>query len=154
VKAIVGMVKTTGIDPSTVRFGLAYPSSVMDELVSLNLINMVVQQLAAYMKAAWNLDPFPITPFMDDAGNQYIDINGKTSSDVLGTSALVFVEGDATIRVGEYRPTDILLNETTRVEGTSWKNLFKQCVGALAVPMDGVENGRNKFCYEITGVSS
>ncbi len=154
VKAILGIVKTTGLDPNSVEFGIAYPSKVMDEFVSLNLINMVVQRLDTYMKAAWKLDHYPITPFQDDEGSEVIDILAKTSSDALGTSAIVFVKGDSTIQVGEYRPTDILLNETTRKEGFAWRNLFKQCVGALAVSMDGTENGKNKLIYEITGVTT
>lgn len=154
VKAIMGIVSTTGIDPNTVEFGVAYPSKVMDEFASLNLINMVVQRLDQYMKAAWKLDPYPITPFLDDGGNAYIDIEAQTSSNVLSTSALVFVKGADTCRVGEYRPSDIMLNETTRIEGTSWKNLFKQCVVALCPSMDGSENGKNKYVYEVTGVTT
>jgi hypothetical protein len=154
VKAIMGIVSTTGIDPNSVEFGVAYPSKVMDEFASLNLINMVVQRLDQYMKAAWKLDPFAITPYQNDAGESVIDIDGETSSNVLGTSALVFVKGQDTLRVGEYRPSDIMLNETTRIEGTSWKNLFKQCVVALAPSMDGTENGKNKYIYEVTGVTT
>lgn len=153
VQAITYIVSKTGVDPSTVEFAVAYPSKVMDEFQSLNLINMVVQQLESYMNKAWNLTAYPITPFIDDAGNEYIDLDG-TSSNVLSTSALVFVKGDNTVRMFEYRPTDIMLQETARIPGTSWQNIFKQCTSALAVPHDGSENGKNKFVYEITNVTT
>ena len=153
VKAIMGIVKISGIDPAVNEFGLVYPSKVMDELGALKLINMVVTKLSDYLQAAWKITPYPITPFVDDAGNTYIDLD-TTSSDILTTSAYVFVKGDNTMRQYEYRPTDIMLNETARIPGTSWMNIFKQCYEALAVPHDGSENGRNKLIYKITNVTT
>lgn len=157
VKAIKGIVKVTGIDMSSgsaPEFGLIYPSSVMDELGALKLINMVVTKLSDYLSAAWKITPYPFTPFMDDAGNQYIDVKDQTSSDILGTSAYVFVKGNNTIRQFEYRPGDIMTTETARIPGTSWLNIFKQCYTALAVPHDGTENGTNKLLYKITNVTT
>ena len=157
VTAIKGIVTATGLDMSAgvaPEFGLVYPSKVMDELGALKLINMVVTKLSDYLSAAWKITPYPITPYMDDAGNQYIDVKDQTSSDILGTSAYVFVKGANTIRQYEYRPGDILMNETARIPGTSWLNIFKQCYTALAVPQNGVENGTNKFLYKITNVTT
>lgn len=154
--AIAKIVSTTGanVEGNSFSIGLAYPSEVLDEFMQLNLIGQVTQRLKDYLKAAWNLNVYPITPFMDADGNNYIDVKFKTTSDVLGTSALVFFEGEQTMVGGEYRPTDIMLNETQRQIGEGWTTVMKQCVEYLAVPMDGTANGKTKMVYEITGVTS
>ncbi|MFA7212166.1 MAG: hypothetical protein WC110_12045, partial [Bacteroidales bacterium] len=114
--AITKIVSTTGLDLESgqYEFGLLYPSSVLDEFAALNLINLVVTRLKDYLKTAWNITPYPYTPYTDGNGNEYIDVNGVTASDVLGTSALVFVKGEQTMIGGNYGPSDILLNETNR----------------------------------------
>ena len=154
--AITKIVSTTGLDLESgqYEFGLLYPSKVMDEFAALNLINLVVTRLKDYLKTAWNITPYPFTPYADGDGNKFIDVDGKTSSDILGTSALVFVKGENTMIGGNYGPSDILLNETTREHATGFISTFKQCVEYLAVPQDGIANGKTKLCYEITGVSS
>lgn len=155
-KAITKIVSTTGIDIEAGgwTFGVAYPSEVLDEFNQLDLINQVTQRLSDYLKAAWKIKLYPITPVMDADGNTYIDVKEQTSSDVLGTSALVFAEGEYTMRGGYYNPTDIMTNETKRDFGVGYQSVFKQCVGYLAVPMDGSANGKSKLIYEITGVTT
>jgi hypothetical protein len=154
--AITKIVSTTGLDLESgqYEFGLLYPSKVMDEFAALNLINLVVTRLKDYLKTAWNITPYPFTPYADGDGNKFIDVDGKVASDILGTSALVFVKGEQTMVGGNYGPSDILLNETTREHAVGFISTFKQCVEYLAVPMDGAANGKTKLCYEITGVSS
>ena len=154
--AITKIVSTTGLDLESgqYEFGLLYPSSVLDEFAALNLINLVVTRLKDYLKTAWNITPYPYTPYTDGNGNEYIDVNGVTASDVLGTSALVFVKGEQTMIGGNYGPSDILLNETSREHATGYVSTFKQCTDDLAVPMDGESNGKTKLVYEVTGVSS
>ena len=154
--AITKIVSTTGLDLESgqYEFGLLYPSSVLDEFAALNLINLVVTRLKDYLKTAWNITPYPYTPYTDGNGNEYIDVNGVTASDVLGTSALVFVKGEQTMIGGNYGPSDILLNETNREHATGYISTFKQCTDYLAVPMDGQSNGRTKLVYEITSVAT
>jgi hypothetical protein len=154
--AITKIVSTTGLDLESgqYEFGLLYPSSVLDEFAALNLINLVVTRLKDYLKTAWNITPYPYTPYTDGNGNEYIDVNGVTASDVLGTSALVFVKGEQTMIGGNYGPSDILLNETNREHAVGYISTFKQCTEYLAVPMDATSNGKSKLIYEITGVSS
>ncbi|DBA35199.1 TPA_asm: hypothetical protein vir525_00057 [Caudoviricetes sp. vir525] len=154
--AITKIVSTTGLDLESgqYEFGLLYPSSVLDEFAALNLINLVVTRLKDYLKTAWNITPYPFTPYTDGNGNEYIDVNGVNASDVLGTSALVFVKGEQTMIGGNYGPSDIMLNETSREHSTGYISTFKQCTDYLAVPMDGKSNGKTKLVYEITGVSS
>ena len=154
--AITKIASTTGLDLESgqYEFGLLYPSKVLDEFAALNLINLVVTRLKDYLKTAWNITPYPFTPYADGAGSQYIDVNGQTSSDILGTSALVFVKGEQTMIGGNYGPKDILLNETTREHATGFISTFKQNVEYLAVPMDGSSNGKTKMCYEITAVTT
>ena len=154
--AITKIVSTTGLDLESgqYEFGLLYPSSVLDEFAALNLINLVVTRLKDYLKTAWNITPYPYTPYTDGNGNEYIDVNGVTASDVLGTSALVFVKGEQTMIGGNYGPSDILLNETNREHAVGYVSTFKQCTEYLAVPQDGASNGKSKLIYEVTGVSS
>lgn len=152
VTAIKSIVEATGIDPEQHNFGVVYPSKVLDEFKQLDLIHMVVQQLSEYLKAAWKINLYPFTPFRDAAGNRVIDVSGSTDSDILGTSALVFVEGEITMLVGEYRPGDIMLHEVTREHATGYITTFKQCVDALAIPTDGQANGKSDLIFEITGV--
>lgn len=154
--AITKIVSSTGLDLESgqYEFGLLYPSNVLDEFAALNLINLVVTRLKDYLKTAWNITPYPYTPYTDGDGNQFIDVSGKVSSDVLGTSALVFVKGEQTMIGGNYGPSDILLNETTREHATGYISTFKQCVEYLAVPMDGQPNGKTKLVYEITNVTT
>jgi len=153
-KAITNIVSQTGIDPTTTTFGCAYPSEVLDEFNQLDLINQVTQRLSDYLKAAWKLNLYPITPWMDGDGNSYISNRPVVSSDALGTSALVFAEGGQTMVGGEYRPGDIMLNETERVHATGYKTTLKQCVEYLAVPTTGTANGNSKLIYEVTGVTT
>ena len=154
--AITKIVSTTGLDLESgqYEFGLLYPSSVLDEFAALNLINLVVTRLKDYLKTAWNITPYPFTPYTDGNGNEYIDVNGVNASDVLGTSALVFVKGEQTMIGGNYGPSDTMLNETSREHATGYVSTFKQCTDYLAVPMDGESNGKTKLVYEVTGVSS
>ena len=154
--AITKIVSTTGLDLESgqYEFGLLYPSSVLDEFAALNLINLVVTRLKDYLKTAWNITPYPYTPYTDGNGNEYIDVNGVTASDVLGTSALVFVKGEQTMIGGNYGPSDILLNETNREHAVGYISTFKQCMDYLCVPQDGASNGKSKLIYEITSVSS
>ena len=154
--AITKIVSTTGLDLESgqYEFGLLYPSSVLDEFAALNLINLVVTRLKDYLKTAWNITPYPFTPYSDGNGNEYIDVNGVTASDVLGTSALVFVKGEQTMIGGNYGPSDILLNETSREHATGYISTFKQCTDYLCVPQDGQSNGKTKLVYEVTGVSA
>ena len=154
--AITKIVSTTGLDLESgqYEFGLLYPSSVLDEFAALNLINLVVTRLKDYLKTAWNITPYPFTPYTDGNGNEYIDVNGVNASDVLGTSALVFVKGEQTMIGGNYGPSDIMLNETSREHAVGYVSTFKQCMDYLAVPQDGQSNGRTKLVYEITSVST
>ncbi len=133
-------------------FGIAYPSGVLDEFMSLDIINMNVQRLGDYLKTAWGLQQYPISPYKDGVGNAYIDVNCTVSSDVLSTSALVFLQGPSTMKGGEYKPTDVMLSEVSREHATAWITTMKQCVGYLAVPRDGSENGKTDLVYEIQGV--
>ncbi|MFA5458561.1 MAG: hypothetical protein WC261_13140 [Synergistaceae bacterium] len=154
--AITKIVSTTGLDLESgqYEFGLLYPSSVLDEFAALNLINLVVTRLKDYLKTAWNITPYPFTPYSDGNGNEYIDVNGVNASDVLGTSALVFVKGEQTMIGGNYGPSDIMLNETSREHATGYISTFKQCMDYLCVPQDGQSNGKTKLVYEVTGVSA
>jgi len=153
-KAITTIVGGTGIDVSKTTFGVAYPSEVMDEFMQLDLINQVTQRLQDYLKTAWNVNLYAVTPWKDGEGNAYISNRPVTSSDALGTSALVFVEGPQTMLGGEYRPNDIMLSETERVYGTGYRTLMKQCVEYLVVPTDATANGDSSLIYEITSVTT
>jgi len=155
-KAITKIVSTTGMDIETggYQFGLAYPSEVLDEFKQLDLIGQVTQQLGKYLNDAWKINLYPITPPTDADGNAYIDVKFQTTSDVLLTSAIVFVEGQGTLLGGNYAPSDIMLNETERELATGWTTVMKQCVEYLAVPTDGSANGKSNLIYEITGVTS
>ncbi|MFA7164594.1 MAG: hypothetical protein WC124_01940 [Desulfoplanes sp.] len=155
-KAITKIVSTTGLDIETggYQFGLAYPSEVLDEFKQLDLINQVTQQLGVYLKDAWKLNLYPITPPTDADGNAYIDVKYQTSSDILTTSALVFVEGQQTMIGGNYAPSDIMLNETERQLAEGWTTVMKQCCEYLVVPTDGTANGKSALIYEITSVTT
>lgn len=151
-KAITTMVAASGIDVEATTFGVAYPSKVLDEFMQLDLINQVVQRLSDYLKAAWRVNLYAVTPWKDGEGNAFISNRPVTSSDALGTSALVFVEGGNTMVGGEYRPGDIMLSETTRIPFTGYASVIKQNVEYLVVPTDGSANGDSALIYEITGV--
>lgn len=155
-KAITKIVSTTGIDIETggYTFGVVYPSEVLDEFNQLDLINQVTQRLSDYLKAAWKINLYPITPPTDADGKAYIDVKFQTSSDILLTSALVFVEGQQTMIGGNYAPSDIMLNETERQLAEGWTTVMKQCVDYLCVPTDGTANGKTSFVYEITAVTT
>lgn len=155
-KGIAKIVSTTGMDIETggYQFGLAYPSEVLDEFHQLDLINQVTQQLGVYLKQAWKLNLYAVTPPTDADGKAYIDVKFQTDSDVLGTSAILFVEGQDTLIGGNYSPSDIMLNETERQLAEGWTTVMKQCVDYLAVPTDGTSNGKSALIYEITGVTS
>lgn len=155
-KAITAIVSSTGIDMETggYQFGVAYPSEVLDEFQQLDLINQVTQRLGDYLKAAWKVNLYPITPPTDADGKAFIDVKFQTSSDVLRTSALVFVEGQDTMIGGNYAPSDIMLNETERQLAEGWTTVMKQCVDYLVVPTSGTANGDSALIYEITGVTT
>lgn len=155
-KAIVKIVSTTGIDLENggYQFGCAYPSEVLDEFKQLDLINQVTQQLGVYLKNAWKINLYPITPWADGEGNNYISNRPVVSSDILGTSAIVFVEGPQTMRGGSYTASDLITNETERVHATGYRTTMKQNIDYLAVPQDGSSNGKSKMIYEITSVTS
>ncbi|AZF90127.1 MAG: hypothetical protein BPH43C_01 [Phage 5P_1] len=112
VNAIESIVSATGIDPANYTFGVLYPSSRMRGIDQLDLINNVQQSLKEYLMKIWKINFYAFTPYKDADGNAYIDIHNKTSSDALGTNAIVFVEGDNTMRGAIYQPTDIPLTET------------------------------------------
>jgi len=150
VKAIEGIVSSTGIDPSNHSFGVLYPSSRMRGIDQLDLINNVQQSLKEYLMKIWKINFYAFTPYKDADGNAYIDIHNKTSSDALGTNAIVFVEGDNTMRGAIYQPTDIPLTETTRIHDVGWRTTLRQCVGYLVVPKYHATNSANIF--KITGV--
>jgi hypothetical protein len=154
-KAVTTIVSSTGLDvDGNYTIGVAYPSEVLDEFQQLDLINQVTQQLKDYLKAAWKVNLYPITPFMDADANTFIDVTDQTSSDVLGTSALVFVEGAQTMLGGNYKPGDIMLNETERKIGEGWVTVMKQCCEYLVVPTTGTANGNSKLVYEISAVTT
>jgi hypothetical protein len=153
-KAITTIVGSTGIDVERTTFGVAYPSEVLDEFMQLDLINQVTQRLKDYLKTAWNVNLYAVTPWKDGEGNAYISNRPVTSSDALGTSAMVFVEGPQTMTGGEYRPNDVMLSETERVYGTGYRTLVKQCVEYLVAPTDASANGDSSLIYEITGVTT
>lgn len=154
--AITQVASTTGIDleSGVYEFGLLYPSKVLDEFAQLNYINLVVQRLKDYLKGAWNLTQYPFTPYADGDGDKYIDLKKTVNSDILGTSALLFLKGEQTMVGGNYGPKDIMLTETSREHATGFISTFKQCVEYLVVPMDGQPNGKTKLCYEITSVTT
>ena len=122
--------------------------------MQLDLINQVTQRLKDYLKAAWNVNLYPITPYKDADGVEIIDVKTKIDSDALTTSAVVFFEGSQTMIGGEYRPSDIMLNETQREIGNGWTTVMKQCCEYLAVPTTGISNGTSALVYKITGVTT
>lgn len=155
-KAIAKIVSVTGIDIENggYQFGLAYPSEVLDEFKQLDLINQVTQQLGVYLKNAWKLNLYAVTPWQDGEGNAYISNRPVVSSDVLGTSAILFVEGGQTMRGGSYAANGAVMSETERVHATGYRTTMKTNIDYLAVPMDATANGKSKLIYEITGVTS
>lgn len=155
-KAIVKIASANGIDidNSGVKFGVAYPSEVLDEFRQLDLINQVTQQLGDYLKAAWKINLYPVTPWADGEGNAYISNRPVVSSDALGTSALVFMEGPQTMRGGSYAANGAVMNETERVHATGYRTTMKTNIDYLAVPYDGVANGDSHLVYEITSVTT
>ncbi|MCK9570641.1 hypothetical protein M0R72_16960 [Candidatus Pacearchaeota archaeon] len=154
--AIVKIVSTTGIDLENggYQFGVAYPSEVLDEFNQLDLINQVTQRLSDYLKAAWKVKLYPVTPWADGEGNNFISNRPVVSSDVLLTSALVFVEGPQTMRGGSYAASGAVMSETERVHATGYRTTMKTNIDYLAVPMDGSANGKSKLIYEITSVTT
>lgn len=155
-KGITKIVSVTGIDieDPNIKFGLAYPSEVLDEFKQLDLINQVTQQLGVYLKTAWKINLYPITPWQDGEGNSYISNRPVVSSDVLLTSALLFVEGGQTMRGGSYAASEAVMSETERVHATGYRTTMKTNIDYLAVPMDGTANGKSKLIYEITAVTT
>ena len=154
--AVTGIVSRTGaaVEGGQYSIGVAYPSKVLDEFMQLDLINQVTQRLKDYLKAAWNVNLYPITPYKDADGVEIIDVKTKIDSDALTTSAVVFFEGSQTMIGGEYRPSDIMLNETQREIGNGWTTVMKQCCEYLAVPTTGISNGTSALVYKITGVTT
>jgi len=160
-QAVEGIVRYSGIDMSKHKFGVLYPSKVLRGLKELDLIHNVTQRLEEYLSAMFSTSSgggitfYPFTPYMDSAGNQYLDAHNETSSDALSTSALVFVEGPTTLKSFKYAPGDIPMTETSRVHDSGWITTLRHCFGCKVVPMfDKTNWTTTPLIYEITGVSA
>lgn len=152
IAGIETIVKYTGINPSTVQFGLVYPSDCLRGTEQLDLIHNVQQTLKSYLKSIFPINFYPYTAFMDADGNKYIDVKEQTSSDALTTSALLFVEGRDTMRCGRYTPSSIPTTETTRIHDVGYKTTLRNSFGCLAVPRYNAST--TPLIYEVTGVTS
>ena len=95
---------------------------------------------------------YPYTPYMNAAGSQYIDVKDDTSSDALGTSALLFVEGPLTMKCGNYSTT--VMNETSRIHDVGYKTTLRHSFGCLAVPLYDNSTYTTPLIHEITAVST
>ena len=157
-QAIEGIVENSGVNLKTRKIGVVYPSKVLRGLKELDLIHNTTQRLEKYLKEMFaedfgGIEFFPFTPYMDADGNKYIDTN-KTSSDALGTSALVFVEGPQTLKTFKYTATGSGMTETTRIHDRGWITTMRHCYGTKVVPMYDASYLTTPLIYEITAVSA
>lgn len=154
VQAIEGIVQRTGVSPASVKFGVLYQSKVLRGIEQLSLIHNVQMSLKDYMTKTFGINFYPYTPYMDPDANKYMDIKEKTSSDALGTSALVFVEGPMTMDCGQYTPQGIPMFETTRIHDVGYKTTMRHSFGCMAVPRYDDSAYTTPLIYEITNASS
>jgi len=156
VTAIQTMVDYSGgLNPETARFGVIYPAKAMMGLDSLGLIGNVQMTVKEYLKKTWNMNFYPYSPWKTGTGgDEYIDVKNDTSSDALGTSALVFVEGEDTLVCGQYRGSGIKLVETTRIHDVGYKTTLRNSFGCLAKPLYDDTTFTTPLIYEISNVTS
>jgi hypothetical protein len=151
--AIEKIMSKTGTNPESTTYGVIFPSEVMSGVNQLDLLHNVQQNLKDYLKDAWNINWYPYTPAMDADGNEYIDIEQKTSSDALGSDALVFIEGAKTLRAAQYKPpASVPMSETTRLHDEGWITTLRHSYECLAVPKFNATS--TPHIYKITGVSA
>lgn len=151
--AIEKIMYTTGTNPENTTYGVVFPSKVMSGINQLDLIHNVQQNLKDYLKDSWNINWYPYTPYKDADGNDYIDIEKKTSSDALLTNAIVFVEGSNTIKAATYNPPpSVPMSETTRLHDEGWITTLRHSYECVAVPKWHSTSTPN--IYKITGVSA
>jgi hypothetical protein len=151
--AIETVMSKTGTNPESTTYGVGFPSSVMSGVNQLDLLHNVQQNLKDYLKDAWNINWYPYTPYMDADGNEYIDIEQKTSSDALGADALVFIEGTKTLRAAQYKPpASVPMAETSRLHDEGYITTLRHSYDCLAVPKFNASS--TPHIYKITGVSA
>ncbi len=129
-----------------------YPTKAFTSFKGLDFIHNVNQSIETYFGNAYkNMVFVDFTPSLNSEGNRVIDIAAGTSSDALGTNALVVYGGQETLDVGEYVPKNI-----SRVE-TQSLGVFKgvltatrRCFGCKTVGRFGQETSPR--IAKITGV--
>lgn len=149
--AITTLRRNNGVGPEA-KIGVCYPQDVENGLLELGLIKNVQQTVQDYLTAVYNVNWYPYTPYTDADGNFRIDVKTKATSDFLTTNALVFLEGDVTLRSFEYKPAGVLAVETGRDFDSGDKISSKMCTGALAIPFRNAS--ASERIHKITGVKS
>jgi hypothetical protein len=151
--AIETIMTKTGTDPESSTYGIVFPSKVMSGINQLDLIHNVQQNLKDYLKNTWNINWYPFTPYKDADGAEYLDIEQKTASDILGTVAFVFVEGTDTVRAAQYvPPNSVPMSETTRLHDEGWITTLRHSYECMPVPKYHGTTTPN--IYKITGVTA
>jgi len=156
VTAIQTIVDTSGgMNPETATFGVIYPAKAMMGLDSLGLIGNVQMTVKSYLQNTWKMNFYPYSPAkFGSAGDEIIDVKNDTDSDALGTSALVFVEGEDTMVCGQYYGNGIKMSESTRIHDVGVKTTLRHSFGCLARPLYDDTGYTTPLIYEITGVTS
>ena len=157
VNAIQTMVDYSGgvLNPESATLGLIYPAKAMMGLTSLGLIGNVQMTVKDYLKKTWNMNFYPYSPAkfgMD--GDEVIDVKNDTSSDALGTTAVLFVEGQGTLDCGQYFGNGIKMSETTRIHDVGYKTTLRHSFGCLAKPLYDNTTYTTPMIFELTGVTS
>ena len=146
------VVKYSGIKPDKVQWGVLYPSKVLKGVEQLDLIHNVQQNIKTYLKSVFPIEFYAYTPPMNAAGSQYIDVLNNTSSDALGTSALLFVKGQDTMKSGTYSVQT--MTETTRIHDVGYVTTLRHSSASLAIPLYDDSTYTTPLIYEITAVSA
>ncbi len=156
IQAIQGIVQYSGgLNPETATFGVIYPAKAMMGLDALGLIGNVQMTVKEYLKKTWNIKFYPYSPakFGSD-GAEVVDVKNDTSSDALGTNAVVFVEGGDTLECGQYYGNGIKMSETTRIHDVGYKTTLRHSFGCLAKPLYDDINFTTPLIYEIGNVTT
>jgi len=131
-----------------------YPGKAVGGLMELDTVNgNVVRRMEDYLKEAWKggIEFVPFSPTKDADGNEYLD-NWNTSSDALGTSAIICATGPDVLKNVEWRPPEINRAETWRTHGEGENVLYKKCTGAVIVPQYDSNMETTPLVFELTGV--
>ena len=154
-QALQDLAYESGIPVSAAKDILViFPTKCLTSIAGLDFIHNVNQSIKKYMGDSYpNMRFIDFTPALNSKGSRVIDILANTSSDALGTSAIICYGGPKILKVGEFVPKSV-----SRVE-TQSLGVFKgaltatrRCFGALTVGRFGADT--NPGVVAITGVTT